>query len=445
MPQTATNLGQSLGELLGSAFDDSARIKGVNDGMRNAKALAEAQNERRRGEMMSEDGILSTALQSAGIVSSDMPKFKNYMNYGTVDAPEPPKLPAMPGVDPLLSGALQANRPTSPSFMSNKDADLLNTTQKEIKLPIQITPQQRAQYEYAMRNMGAIRQAMTLGDKNSKNAVASALTNLRASGAGTDDSTLAHLLLNNNPQYRATENGVLDQVSGAYNQTALGDSRIRENDAKASKQLAATPGNPHQAVRVEKSMPVQAMKMQEENIDAISTAQGIKTDLSSFLNQLDSGALNIGVLSNAMSSAKNFTGNSDEQSRNYQSFKATLEKLRNDSLRLNKGVQTDGDAQRAWNELLTNINDPKVVRQRLVEIQAINDRAVKIRMARNNNLRSNYGNPALDYSPYLNQESAIGGVAQQPEQMQQPHVVRTGMVNGRKVMQLSDGSIQFAE
>jgi hypothetical protein len=77
--------------------------------------------------------------------------------------------------------------------------------------------------------------------------------------------------------------------------------------------------------------------------------------------------------------AKNATGLSNQASRNYASFQAALEKLRNDSLRLNRGVQTEGDAVRAWNELVKNINDPKVVKQRLEEIIRNNKVAAEYR------------------------------------------------------------------
>ncbi|MOA00624.1 hypothetical protein D3C78_1199960 [compost metagenome] len=75
---------------------------------------------------------------------------------------------------------------------------------------------------------------------------------------------------------------------------------------------------------------------------------------------------------------------------------ATMEKLRNESLRLNAGVQTDGDAQRAWNELLTNINDPQLVRQRLQEIKALNERAFEIRQSKVDQRRATAGAPGLD-------------------------------------------------
>ena len=79
------------------------------------------------------------------------------------------------------------------------------------------------------------------------------------------------------------------------------------------------------------------------------------------------------------------------------------------SLRLNKGVQTEGDAQRAWNEILTNINDPQLVMQRLAEVQAINERAANIRKMNVENIRNNYNQPSLDTTGYEKQPSALNG------------------------------------
>ena len=99
-------------------------------------------------------------------------------------------------------------------------------------------------------------------------------------------------------------------------------------------------------------------------------------------------------------------GVSTEQSRNLASFEANLEKLRNESLRLNKGVQTEGDSVRAWNELIKNINDPAVVKQRIAEINTINDRAANIRKQNISILRDNYGSEELDFTPYESQKGA---------------------------------------
>lgn len=156
------------------------------------------------------------------------------------------------------------------------------------------------------------------------------------------------------------------------------------------------------------ALPASALKMQQEEVDAIGTASGINADLAGVQSLIDSGKLDLGLISNATGKVLNYAGMSTESSRNLNTFKATLEKLRNDSLRLNKGVQTDGDAQRAWNELMSNINDKEVVKQRLGEIQKLNARAVTLRQANIDNIRNNYGLDELDTSTQRNVTSAIG-------------------------------------
>ena len=156
------------------------------------------------------------------------------------------------------------------------------------------------------------------------------------------------------------------------------------------------------------SLPAPALKMQNEELDAIGAASGIKADLAAVRGQIESGALKLGPVKNAMGALKNATSLSDENSRNLASFQATLERNRNESLRLNKGVQTEGDAVRAWNELIANINDPEVVKQRLAEIERLNDRAVTLRKMNIDTIRQNFGADPLDTSKFESVAPAIG-------------------------------------
>ena len=119
-------------------------------------------------------------------------------------------------------------------------------------------------------------------------------------------------------------------------------------------------------------------------------------------------------MSNLINAGRNAAGISSEQSRNFASFKSTLERLRNESLRLNTGVQTDGDAQRAWNELFQNINDTGLVQQRLAEIQGINKRGAELQKLRADSVRANYGLPPADASQYEAQPAAIKAPAGAP-------------------------------
>lgn len=145
---------------------------------------------------------------------------------------------------------------------------------------------------------------------------------------------------------------------------------------------------------------VPLQKEETEQLGAIQTANALSDQLQTPYDQINQGSLQLGPVKNVLSSARNFVGMSDPTSRNYASFRANLEKLRNDSLRLNKGVQTEGDAQRAWNELLSNINDPELVKQRITEIQAINDRAVRLQGQLLNQRRGAQGAPYVDIKQY---------------------------------------------
>jgi hypothetical protein len=159
-------------------------------------------------------------------------------------------------------------------------------------------------------------------------------------------------------------------------------------------------------------LPPTALKMQNEILEEINIAGNIQADLSALNQQLDDGKFRVGPIRNLVNAGRNNMGLANEESNNFNSFKTTLERLRNDSLRLNKGVQTEGDAQRAWQELMGSINDPAVVKQRLAEIQKINERAVGQKKLQIDTMRSNFGMDSMDVAPFANQDAAVGGAPQ---------------------------------
>jgi hypothetical protein len=174
---------------------------------------------------------------------------------------------------------------------------------------------------------------------------------------------------------------------------------------------------PRPAQRAE-NLPSAALKLQNEAVEQIGLVSSINSDLGRFGQMMDEGKLTFGPVENLMNRARNLSGRSTEQSANFASFQSSLEKLRNDSLRLNSGVQTEGDAQRAWNELFQNINDPRIVRQRLAEIQRINERAAALKQTQIDLTRANFGLPPLDTSQFRNVAPAVGG-GEQPKQQQE--------------------------
>lgn len=129
-----------------------------------------------------------------------------------------------------------------------------------------------------------------------------------------------------------------------------------------------------------KPIPVAVQNAEAGDLQDVQTLSQVNDMLGRYAAAIDTGALSLGGLENLQSRFQNWTGRSTDNSRNFASFMADMEKMRNETLRLNKGVQTEGDAERAWNEIFANINDPKVVKQRLVEIQRYNEAAAQFKV-----------------------------------------------------------------
>jgi hypothetical protein len=203
-----------------------------------------------------------------------------------------------------------------------------------------------------------------------------------------------------------------DKVLGGAGQAQPGGRRVVAQGAPKARgarpataaELAAygiPPGTPAQIsadgkidvlnVPGSKPMPVGMQTAEDNDLTALESADTINQQITGFIGQIDSGKLNFGPVANLISEGRLKAGMADESARNFGSFKAGMERLRNDSLRLNAGVQTDGDAQRAWNELFSNINDEKFVRQRLVEIAALNRKAIASKQAKIDLRRSRNG------------------------------------------------------
>lgn len=142
-------------------------------------------------------------------------------------------------------------------------------------------------------------------------------------------------------------------------------------------------------------MPSAIIKIVDDHGSAISTAMGINVDFANITKQLEDNKFDPGLFSKIESSVRNYVGASTPESRAYGSYKTKLEKIRNDSLRLNKGMQTEGDATRAMNEIIANANDKEFVKLRLKELQVINRRAIELRQYQADSILKQFGRPPL--------------------------------------------------
>lgn len=177
--------------------------------------------------------------------------------------------------------------------------------------------------------------------------------------------------------------------------TVMRDGKPVVIDARNDRVIGEAPPN---AGKKGGQLPSSALKLQQESLDAINAASGSAADIDALVGQIESGSLKLGPVENVKSKARNAVGMSSPESQNFATFEASLENMRNASLRLNKGVQTEGDAEREWNALIANINDPKVVKKRLQEIKKINERAIALRKMDVDVIRQNYGLDPLDMS-----------------------------------------------
>jgi hypothetical protein len=138
---------------------------------------------------------------------------------------------------------------------------------------------------------------------------------------------------------------------------------------------------------------VAALRIVDEATQALAAATESEAIVAEAIKTVEGGGVQLGAVRNLESRGRNFAGVSDDNSRAFAGVQQTLEKLRNNYLLLAKGVQTEGDAQRAWNsEIGENVsNDNKLALQQLRKAQAMTQRAVKAQQTRINTVYANFG------------------------------------------------------
>jgi len=109
------------------------------------------------------------------------------------------------------------------------------------------------------------------------------------------------------------------------------------------------------------SLPTTYQKAEEDALSTLPQTVNTAQEASRLKGMLDTGELDLGAVSNMGYEARNRTGYSSPQSRAYADMMTTIEQLRNNILLLARGVQTEGDAQRALNAITMSTTDPKVM------------------------------------------------------------------------------------
>lgn len=140
-----------------------------------------------------------------------------------------------------------------------------------------------------------------------------------------------------------------------------------------------------------KPMPAAALRMVTDANSALKEAGTVNDTLARIRQEIASDQLSLGPVRNIANQARIASGMGNEESTRFATLMTSLRGLQNAALRLNKGVQTEGDAQRIWQELLGNLNDEQAVLANIDRLMQLNQRAVELHEGNLELVNENYG------------------------------------------------------
>jgi hypothetical protein len=100
-----------------------------------------------------------------------------------------------------------------------------------------------------------------------------------------------------------------------------------------------------------KPLPAYLAKDEEADYGTATAATNLASDANNFINRIKSGEIKFGLKDRATIRARQLVGSEDPDVLAREDYDKFLKVLTNESLRLNKGTQTEGDAVRAAKEL----------------------------------------------------------------------------------------------
>jgi hypothetical protein len=156
-----------------------------------------------------------------------------------------------------------------------------------------------------------------------------------------------------------------------------------------------------------KPLPTQALSQLLSVEDALAGARGVAAIIQKHANRMTSGELSVSPQGAIGAKLRTAIGQANPNDVNMSEFNADKTRIVNESLRLNAGVQTEGDAQRAGQELMA-ADDQATAARALRRLAEINRRAVDLQKKKQAVIRKNYGQDA-DGNPLGQQQAAPAG------------------------------------
>jgi len=130
------------------------------------------------------------------------------------------------------------------------------------------------------------------------------------------------------------------------------------------------------AEKTTKPLPNYLAKGEEEDYGTATAASNLASDANNFIGRIKSGEIKFGLKDKASIRARQVFGSSDPDVIAREDYDKFLKVLTNESLRLNKGTQTEGDAVRAAKELESS-ESPEAAASAMRRLIEINVRRVQ--------------------------------------------------------------------
>lgn len=124
-----------------------------------------------------------------------------------------------------------------------------------------------------------------------------------------------------------------------------------EFTANENRQRAADRAAQAELTKASKPLPPGIQKAEDADYDAATAAINLANDADKYLNSIQSGNIKFGVKDRVSLFARSALGSDDPDVTVRNDFERFKKTIVNESLRLNKGTQTEGDAIRAAKEL----------------------------------------------------------------------------------------------
>jgi hypothetical protein len=146
--------------------------------------------------------------------------------------------------------------------------------------------------------------------------------------------------------------------------------RLQEQNNQFQQQMKIDAVKRQEEIAKTKPLPSYLAKEEETDYGTATAATNLASDANNFINRIKSGEIKFGLKDKASIRTRQAFGSQDPDVLAREDYDKFLKVLTNESLRLNKGTQTEGDAVRAAKELESSESPQAAAAamRRLVEI-----------------------------------------------------------------------------